>query len=159
MHLQKNESAYSSVTNSEIVSRTTEYFLSLFYQYLISWPKAWHYSSGVLLLQLCSPSYLTIFPILFYRGIDLTQWKELLRKEAEPADLANFVRHMSDNHVFPNKVLVDCTADTSVASHYYDWLKKGIHVITPNKKANSGPLDRVTIWLVKLFFYINLVLK
>ncbi|KAG2597178.1 hypothetical protein PVAP13_5KG198800 [Panicum virgatum] len=75
-------------------------------------------------------------------GIDLTQWKELLRKEAEPADLANFVRHMSDNHVFPNKVLVDCTADTSVASHYYDWLKKGIHVITPNKKANSGPLDR-----------------
>ncbi|KAG2634198.1 hypothetical protein PVAP13_2NG221500 [Panicum virgatum] len=75
-------------------------------------------------------------------GIDLTQWKELLRKEAEPADLANFVRHMSDNHVFPNKVLVDCTADTSVASHYYDWLKKGIHVITPNKKANSGPLDQ-----------------
>ncbi|PAN11738.1 hypothetical protein PAHAL_2G210000 [Panicum hallii] len=75
-------------------------------------------------------------------GIDLTQWKELLRKEAEPADLANFVRHMSDNHVFPNKVLVDCTADTSIASHYYDWLKKGIHVITPNKKANSGPLDR-----------------
>ncbi|KAL6838984.1 hypothetical protein ACP4OV_031211 [Aristida adscensionis] len=75
-------------------------------------------------------------------GIDLTQWKELLQKEAEPADLANFVRHLSDNHVFPNKVLVDCTAETNVASHYYDWLKKGIHVITPNKKANSGPLDR-----------------
>jgi homoserine dehydrogenase len=48
---------------------------------------------------------------------------------------------------------VDCTADTSVASHYYDWLKKGIHVITPNKKANSGPLDRVVICLVKLFIF------
>ncbi|TVU11194.1 hypothetical protein EJB05_44763 [Eragrostis curvula] len=76
-------------------------------------------------------------------GIDLTQWNELLQKEAEPADLATFARHLSDNHLFPNKVLVDCTADTNVASHYYDWLKKGIHVITPNKKANSGPLDRV----------------
>jgi len=81
----------------------------------------------------------------FCRGIDLTQWKQLLQKEAEPADIDNFVHHLSDNHVFPNKVLVDCTADTSVASHYYDWLKKGIHVITPNKKANSGPLDRVII--------------
>ncbi|PWZ36532.1 hypothetical protein Zm00014a_004513 [Zea mays] len=75
-------------------------------------------------------------------GIDLTQWKQLLQKEAEPADIGSFVHHLSDNHVFPNKVLVDCTADTSVASHYYDWLKKGIHVITPNKKANSGPLDQ-----------------
>ncbi|XP_040383331.1 bifunctional aspartokinase/homoserine dehydrogenase 2, chloroplastic [Oryza brachyantha] len=75
-------------------------------------------------------------------GVDLNKWKELLQQEAKPADLAGFIRHLSENHVFPNKVLVDCTADTNVASHYYDWLKKGIHVITPNKKANSGPLDR-----------------
>lgn len=39
-------------------------------------------------------------------------------------------------------MLVDCTADSYVASHYYDWLRKGIHIITPNKKANSGPLDQ-----------------
>eukprot|EP00267_Zea_mays_P054129 XP_020407344.1 bifunctional aspartokinase/homoserine dehydrogenase 1, chloroplastic isoform X1 [Zea mays] len=75
-------------------------------------------------------------------GVDLTQWKEKLQTEAEPANLDKFVHHLSENHFFPNRVLVDCTADTSVASHYYDWLKKGIHVITPNKKANSGPLDR-----------------
>ncbi|KAM0821157.1 hypothetical protein ACQ4PT_048276 [Festuca glaucescens] len=75
-------------------------------------------------------------------GVELTSWKENLQQEAKPADLANFVRHLSENHVFPNKVLVDCTADADVASHYYDWLKKGIHVITPNKKANSGPLDQ-----------------
>uniref|UniRef100_A0A0D9X6X8 ACT domain-containing protein n=1 Tax=Leersia perrieri TaxID=77586 RepID=A0A0D9X6X8_9ORYZ len=70
------------------------------------------------------------------------QWKEQLKTEAEQADLNKFVHHLSENQLFPNRVLVDCTADTSVASHYYDWLKKGIHVITPNKKANSGPLDR-----------------
>jgi homoserine dehydrogenase len=89
------------------------------------------------------------FVIFLCRGIDLTQWKELLQKEAEPADISNFTRHLSDNHVFPNKVFVDCTADTNVASHYFDWLKKGIHVITPNKKANSGPLDQVTILMAK----------
>ncbi|KVH94022.1 Aspartate/homoserine dehydrogenase, NAD-binding [Cynara cardunculus var. scolymus] len=39
-------------------------------------------------------------------------------------------------------VLVDCTASTDVAEHYHDWLRTGIHVITPNKQANSGPLDK-----------------
>jgi aspartokinase/homoserine dehydrogenase 1 len=38
---------------------------------------------------------------------------------------------------------VDCTADSVIASNYDDWLRKGIHVITPNKKANSGPLNEV----------------
>jgi aspartokinase/homoserine dehydrogenase 1 len=92
----------------------------------------------------------------FCRGIDLTQWKEKLQSEAEPANLDKFVHHLSENHFFPNRVLVDCTADTSVASHYYYWLKKGIHVITPNKKANSGPLERVMILLT--FFSINVPL-
>lgn len=73
----------------------------------------------------------------------MTQWKQKLQTEAEPTNLDKLVHHLSENHLFPNRVLVDCTADTNVASHYYDWLKKGIHVITPNKKANSGPLGRV----------------
>ncbi|KAG8047146.1 hypothetical protein GUJ93_ZPchr0008g12401 [Zizania palustris] len=75
-------------------------------------------------------------------GIDLAHWQQQLKTEAELANLDKFIHHLSENQLFPNRVLVDCTADTSVASHYYDWLKKGIHVITPNKKANSGPLDR-----------------
>lgn len=92
-----------------------------------------------------------LFSFFFCRGIDLTQWKEKLQTEAELANLDKFVHHLSENHFFPNRVLVDCTADTNVASHYYDWLKKGIHVITPNKKANSGPLDRVIILLTVSF--------
>lgn len=59
------------------------------------------------------------------------------------ADLEKFVQHVHGNHVIPNTVLVDCTADSVIASHYDDWLRKGIHVITPNKKANSGPLSEV----------------
>ncbi len=92
----------------------------------------------------------------FCRGIDLAHWKEQLQTEAEPANLDKFVDHLSENQLFPNRVLVDCTADTSVASHYYDWLKKGIHVITPNKKANSGPLDKVIFLPIsRLCYQIN----
>ncbi|KAM7256040.1 hypothetical protein ACFE04_011781 [Oxalis oulophora] len=75
-------------------------------------------------------------------GIDLSRWRDLLKENGEAADLKRFAEHVHGNHFIPNTVLVDCTADTNVASYYYDWLRKGIHVITPNKKANSGPLDQ-----------------
>ncbi|XP_044511708.1 bifunctional aspartokinase/homoserine dehydrogenase 1, chloroplastic-like [Mangifera indica] len=75
-------------------------------------------------------------------GIDLLRWRELLKEKGEVADLNKFTQHVQGNHFFPNTVLVDCTADAHVASCYQDWLRKGIHVITPNKKANSGPLDQ-----------------
>ncbi|XP_058073858.1 bifunctional aspartokinase/homoserine dehydrogenase 2, chloroplastic-like isoform X2 [Magnolia sinica] len=75
-------------------------------------------------------------------GIDLFKWREPKDEMAEVADLEKFVEHVHGNHFIPNTVLVDCTADTNVANHYYNWLRKGIHIITPNKKANSGPLDR-----------------
>nr|GMD72777.1 bifunctional aspartokinase/homoserine dehydrogenase, chloroplastic-like [Ipomoea batatas] len=79
--------------------------------------------------------------LLSEKGIDLSSWTDLL-KEGEKPDLEKFVQHVSENHFIPNTVLVDCTADPYIASHYYEWLHRGIHVITPNKKANSGPLDQ-----------------
>ncbi|KAK3001997.1 hypothetical protein RJ639_021776 [Escallonia herrerae] len=75
-------------------------------------------------------------------SIDLSRWKEVQKDKGEKADLRKFVQHVHGNHFIPNTVLVDCTADSEVASHYYDWLRQGIHVITPNKKANSGPLEQ-----------------
>lgn len=82
------------------------------------------------------------------RGIDLSRWRELIKEKGEVGDMHKFVNHVHGNHFIPNTALVDCTADSNVASHYHEWLRKGIHVITPNKKANSGPLDQVSsIWL------------
>ncbi|KAJ9567199.1 hypothetical protein OSB04_003165 [Centaurea solstitialis] len=75
-------------------------------------------------------------------GIDLSKWKELQEEKGEKADLEKFVQHVHGNHFIPNTVIVDCTASTDVANNYHDWLRTGIHVITPNKKANSGPLDK-----------------
>ncbi|KAH1086439.1 hypothetical protein GYH30_018112 [Glycine max] len=66
--------------------------------------------------------------------------KELRQEKGEVANLEIFFQHVHGNHFIPNTVLVDCTADSIIASNYEDWLRKGIHVITPNKKANSGPL-------------------
>jgi aspartokinase/homoserine dehydrogenase 1 len=66
-------------------------------------------------------------------------WKAALDASKTPADIAKFTDHLHVDHL-PHTVILDCTADESVARHYAEWLKAGIHVVTPNKKANSGPL-------------------
>jgi aspartokinase/homoserine dehydrogenase 1 len=85
----------------------------------------------------------SIFSLWICRGLDLSKWRELLEGEGEPTDMVKFMVHVKDNHFIPNAVIIDCTASAHVAEQYYKWLKKGIHIITPNKKANSGPLDQV----------------
>lgn len=76
------------------------------------------------------------------KKIDLENWKQLLEEKGEPADVAKFTQHLQSNHSIPNTVIVDCTASEDVAMQYYSWIRRGIHLITPNKKANSGPLDQ-----------------
>jgi homoserine dehydrogenase len=39
-------------------------------------------------------------------------------------------------------VLVDSTASASLPDAYAAWLESGIHIITPNKQAGAGPLER-----------------
>lgn len=76
----------------------------------------------------------------------MSRWREVQKEKGEKADLEKFVQHVRGNHFIPSTVIVDCTADSEVASHYHDWLCRGIHVVTPNKKANSGPLDQVNLY-------------
>jgi len=52
-------------------------------------------------------------------------------------DLDLFEQHINPDHL-PHAVIIDCTADESVAARYAGWLERGIHVITPNKKAFSS---------------------
>jgi aspartokinase/homoserine dehydrogenase 1 len=72
-------------------------------------------------------------------GVAIEKWKSELESSKTPADIQKFVEHLQVDHL-PHTVIIDCTADAAVAQHYADWLKAGIHVVTPNKKANSGPL-------------------
>ncbi|TBR36371.1 MULTISPECIES: homoserine dehydrogenase [Dyella] len=57
-----------------------------------------------------------------------------------PTDLAQFAEHVlgQDRHA----LLIDCSANDDVASHYAEWLAMGVHVVTPNKLAGSGSLQR-----------------
>jgi aspartokinase/homoserine dehydrogenase 1 len=58
-----------------------------------------------------------------------------------PTDLDVFATHVR-GHDDRHAMLVDCSAHEAVAAHYAGWLAAGIHVVTPNKLAGSGPLER-----------------
>jgi aspartokinase/homoserine dehydrogenase 1 len=47
-----------------------------------------------------------------------------------------------DRTEFPHKVIIDATDSGSVPDMYPQWLRRGIHVISPNKHAGSGPEAR-----------------
>jgi aspartokinase/homoserine dehydrogenase 1 len=76
--------------------------------------------------------------VLAEREIDLGGWRRAL-ENAEPVDLERFARHVAAEHL-PHRVIIDCTADAGVGQRYAEWLAAGIHVVTPNKKANSGAM-------------------
>ena len=57
------------------------------------------------------------------------------------ADLDVFTDHVHAEHL-PHAVIVDCTASDAIADRYHDWMQRGIHVITANKHAGAGTLNR-----------------
>src|SRR6185437_2992431 len=59
----------------------------------------------------------------------------------EPIDLDKLAAHVRAEHM-PHAAVVDCTANDAIADRYAAWLSKGIHVVTPNKRAAAGPLSR-----------------
>ncbi|MFB6231710.1 MAG: bifunctional aspartate kinase/homoserine dehydrogenase I [Salinibacter sp.] len=68
--------------------------------------------------------------------LDLDDWRDALGDGA-PTDLDAFVDHVQTDY-HPHTAIVDCTASEAVAQCYRDWLEQGIHVVTPNKHANTG---------------------
>ena len=72
-------------------------------------------------------------------GVALGQWRALYRDSGTAAEVARFVEHVRVDYL-PHTVLVDCTASAAIAGRYAEWLAAGIHIVTPNKKANSADL-------------------
>jgi aspartokinase/homoserine dehydrogenase 1 len=64
-------------------------------------------------------------------------WRALLDAGSD-ADLDAFEQHIHADHL-PHSLLIDCTASDQVAANYPRWLASGIHIVTPNKRAGSGP--------------------
>ncbi len=71
------------------------------------------------------------------RKIDLATWERAIDERGVDCDLELFERHVNPDHL-PHAVIIDCTASPHIAGLYAGWLERGIHVITPNKKAFSG---------------------
>src|SRR5579862_3199623 len=75
--------------------------------------------------------------LLAETDVGVSEWRERYQRDGQGADIARFVEHVRLDYL-PHTVLIDCTSSDAVAAHYADWLAAGIHIITPNKKANSG---------------------
>ena len=72
--------------------------------------------------------------------IPLPKWRDVFAASKEPADLERFTAHVKADHL-PHAVIIDCSASPKVAECYPEWLAAGIHVVTPNKRANSADLE------------------
>jgi aspartokinase/homoserine dehydrogenase 1 len=70
--------------------------------------------------------------------IELPNWRNLVEAGAQ-MQFDALVDHVQADYL-PHAVLIDCSASQAVADRYVDWLTRGIHVITPNKRAHSGPI-------------------
>jgi aspartokinase/homoserine dehydrogenase 1 len=70
------------------------------------------------------------------RGIEPSQWGEL----NEDANQEAWLKHVHSQHL-PHSILIDATSSDEFPKLYSTWLKKGFHLITPNKKLNAGPFS------------------
>lgn len=78
--------------------------------------------------------------LLSEEGIDLSNWREELEKGGVAYNERVFLSHIRASY-YPHWVLVDCTSSEDRAMQYNTFINEGFHIITPNKKASSGPYD------------------
>ncbi len=78
--------------------------------------------------------------LLAEHHIDLGNWQQDFDAAAVEIDFDAFEECVNPDHL-PHAVIIDCTASEEVAARYAGWLERGIHVITPNKRACSGPIE------------------
>jgi len=74
------------------------------------------------------------------RACNLSNWQAAYAERGDTVDMDRFVDHVQSDHL-PHAVIIDCSASNQVASHYAAWLERGIHVITPNKRAGTAPMQ------------------
>jgi aspartokinase/homoserine dehydrogenase 1 len=72
--------------------------------------------------------------------MELKNWQERINNCDTEANLQDFTNHILADDV-PHAVIIDCTANKTIAHQYANFLEQGIHVITPNKHANAGDLS------------------
>ena len=72
--------------------------------------------------------------------ISLQNWIQPFDESDQVVDMNKFMAHISTDDI-PHSVIIDCSSSQDIADYYLDFLSKGSHIITPNKKACSGSID------------------
>ena len=72
-------------------------------------------------------------------ALEFARWREW-ESNSTPVDIERFEEHVHADHL-PHAVIVDCTSSDEIAQKYPRWLASGIHIVTPNKKANSASAE------------------
>lgn len=75
---------------------------------------------------------------LFNTAYEYDDNDALLSSDSTPLDMEQFVNHILSEEP-PHAVIIDCSASKEVAADYGTFIDKGLHIITPNKSASSGP--------------------
>lgn len=73
-------------------------------------------------------------------GIDLNSWKDSLAAADKKTSLDEIIKFSHEMKLL-NPVFVDCTASYELPERYLDILNAGMHIATPNKRANSMSID------------------
>mmetsp|Transcript_5179 Transcript_5179/g.9034 ORF Transcript_5179/g.9034 Transcript_5179/m.9034 type:complete len:944 (-) Transcript_5179:1287-4118(-) len=73
-------------------------------------------------------------------AIDLDSWKQEFDSRAQDADIEKFAAHLKSSSM--HSVICDCTASPIISDYYESWLTSGLHIVTPNKKANSSSMEQ-----------------
>ena len=75
--------------------------------------------------------------LLSDKKLDLSHWQDQFAQCEMKANLDAFMNHIA-NGEYPHAVIIDCTASETIADCYQDFVQRGLHIITPNKKDNSN---------------------
>jgi aspartokinase/homoserine dehydrogenase 1 len=73
-------------------------------------------------------------------GIALSNWQDKLESVGEKANLKTFVAKMKELNL-SNTIFVDNTSSKEVVALYEEIIGSRVSIVTPNKLANSGPLE------------------
>lgn len=74
-------------------------------------------------------------------GISLKNWKKEMQDHGKVMSSTQFLESMVNLNL-PNSIFVDCTASEELTEIYQEVLDSNISIVTPNKKANSGTMEK-----------------
>ncbi|WP_343128317.1 bifunctional aspartate kinase/homoserine dehydrogenase I [Buchnera aphidicola (Takecallis taiwana)] len=75
--------------------------------------------------------------VINFHGINLKYWKQELQQYNQKFCIQKLIEYATNIHC-SNPVIVDCTASQDITKNYCNILKNKIHIVTPNKKANTN---------------------